>query len=86
MSDEKKAFSIDIEEGDSTYHKFYDDDFKSAQERAEEFVEKGTNFSALIYDKEDLVELIKWDENLDQIVYILTSYGSYKGYEIVEPK
>lgn len=86
MSDEKKAFSVDIEEGDSTYHKFYDDDFKNAEERTEAFVQKGISFSALIYDSEDLVELIKWDENLDQIVYILTSYGKYKGYEIVEPK
>lgn len=86
MSDEKKAFAIEIEEGDSTYQQFSDDDFKSAQARAEEYVEKKPNFSALIYDREDLVELIKWDENLDQIVYILTSYGRFTGYEIVEPK
>ena len=85
MNDGKKAFSIEIEKGDSEYYRFFEDDFKNAEERADEFVQKGTAYSALIYDTEDLVELIKWDENLDQIVYILTSYGRFKGYEIVEP-
>jgi len=86
MSDEKKAFSIEIEEGNSAYYKFFEDDFKNAEERAEEFVQKGIYFSALIYDRDDLVELIRWDENLGQIVYILNSYGKFKGYEIIESK
>ena len=44
MSDEKKAFSIEIEEGNSAYYKFFEDDFKNAEERAEEFVQKGIYF------------------------------------------
>ena len=86
MSNGKKAYSIEIKEGDSTYYQCHEDDFKNAEKRAAEFVHKGIYFSSLIYDSEDLIELIRWDENLDQIVYILTSYGKFKGYEIVEPK
>jgi len=86
MSEGKKAFSIEIEEKDSTNYKYFEDDFKKAEELADKIVQRGIYFSALIYEREDLVELIKWDENLDQIVYILTSYGKFKGYEIVEPK
>jgi hypothetical protein len=84
MSDEKKAFSIEIVEGGSIYYKFFEDDFKNAEERADEFVQKGIDYSASIYDTDDLVELIRWDEDLDQIVYILTSYGKFKGYDIVK--
>lgn len=84
MSDEKKAFSIEIEEGYSAYYKFFEDDFKNAEARADGFVQKGIDFSAWIYDRDDLVELIRWDKSLDQIIYILTSYGKYKGYDIVK--
>jgi hypothetical protein len=84
MSDEKKAFFIEIVEGGSIYYKFFEDDFKNAEERADEFVQKGIDYSASIYDTDDLVELIRWDEDLDQIVYILTSYGKFKGYDIVK--
>lgn len=86
MHDEKKAFSVEIEEKNLTYYRFFEDDFKQSEKRAEEFVAKGIQFSAFIYDREDLVELIRWDENSGQIIYILTSYGKFKGYEIIEPK
>ena len=86
MSVEKKAFSIEIFEGGSIYYKFFEDDFKNAEERADEFVQKGTDYSASIYDTDDLVELIRWDEDLDQIVYILTSYGKFRGYDVVKPE
>ena len=81
-----RSFNNEIEEKDSINYKYFEDDFKKAEELADKSVQKGIYFSALIYDREDLVELIKWDENLDQIVYILTSYRKSKGYEIVEPK
>ena len=85
MSIVREAFSIEIKEKNSTYYKFFDDDFKNAEKRAVAFVRKEIFLSALIYDKEDLVALIRWDENLEQTVCALTLYGKCKGYDSVEP-
>jgi hypothetical protein len=64
---------------------FSEDDFESAESRAEEFDEKGIAFAAHIYDEEDLIETIQWDLDRDEIVYVLSYYGKLKGYRLVAP-
>ena len=59
MSDGEKAFSIGIKEKNLTYYRFFEDDLKQSEKRAEEFVAKGIHVSALIYAQEDLVEYMK---------------------------
>lgn len=86
MEDQEKRFSVEISEKGNTYYSFEEEDFKTAEKRAEEFVRKGSEFSATIYDEEDVVEIINWDSSMDQIVYILTSYGKYRGFEITDTK
>lgn len=60
----KKAYSIEVFEEGIMYYQFFEDDFKYAEKRALEFVQKGMSFSAWIHDREDVVEIVKWDEDL----------------------
>jgi hypothetical protein len=83
MYEKGKKYSVEISESGCLYFQFSDDDFAMAEERAEEFVEKALNFSASIYDAGDLVETIMWDENREEIVYILSYYGRLRGFRIV---
>lgn len=85
MYETGKKFSVEISEGGCMYYQFSDDDFARIEDRAEEFVEKSIAFSASIYDTEDLVEIIRWDEYREEIVYILSYYGKLKGYRIAVP-
>ena len=71
---------------DKKLYRFEDSDFKSAISRAEEFVKKSSSFSAVVYEDNDALVLVKWDKRMKQIVYILTSNGKEKGFDIVEAK
>jgi len=52
MEDQEKRFSVEISEEENTYHTFEEEDFKTAEKRAEQFVRKGSEYSATIYDEE----------------------------------
>jgi len=52
MEDQEKRFSVEISEEGNTYHTFEEEDFKTAEKRAEQFVRKGSEYSATIYDEE----------------------------------
>jgi hypothetical protein len=66
--------------------RFEDSDFRSAVARAEEFVKKGRSYSAVVYEDDTALIMVKWDKKLKEIVYILTSHGKKKGFDIVEAK
>ena len=85
MYEKGKKYSVEILVSGCMYYQFSDDDFKLAEDRAEEFVEKATTFSAAIYDEGDLVERIRWDEGSGEIIYILSYYGKLRGYAVAAP-
>ena len=86
MEGREKRFLVEIFEEEITYYTFEDNDFKNAEKLAEEFVRKGTMYSGTIYYEDNIIEMINWDNNTDQVVFVLTSYGKYKGFEIIKTK
>lgn len=86
MKDQENRFLVEIFEEEITYYTFEDKDFKNAEKHAEEFVRKGNKYSGTIYYEGDIIEIISWDNNRDQIVFVLTSYGKYRGFEIMDTK
>ena len=86
MREKNKKYSVEISEGRCLYYQFSEIVFRHAELRAEEFVTKGITFSASIYEGEDLIETIKWDEERREIVYILSYFGRLCGYKFSSPQ
>jgi hypothetical protein len=86
MYDKNKKYSVEISEDHSIYYQFSETKFRHAELRAEEFVRKGITFSASIFEGDDLIETIRWDEERCEIVYILSYYGRLCGYRLLPPQ